>query len=487
MGNLKLKIALPLIAACTASCGSLFTNAMDGRFRIPLLSIKKPYSAIGVPDLSFGIGGVLVIDGAARGGGPGGLDMICDMMIDEAGRIVVSGMSADTEGNYRMVLMRILPEGAPDMSFGSGGVAVSPLAGEEHAFGVSLAEDDQGRIVVGGNVSSGDRNSTVIWRYLPDGLPDEGFGGGGAVILATPTGWGSEGAFHCMDIAVGGEGGIAGTGVFQMHTDIIITSLFRLEGDGSPDMAFGEGGFVRVAEPEGVEGERIFSLGYSLVIDLNGQLVVAGTLMHGADNHDMAVWRFMADGSPDSSFGVNGTGLIDMTLDGAEFPSNELGLDIKLDGKGAAHLLGIRITTEGRGEMAIARLTPRGKSDRSFGAGGCVTLSSERNELGLSLAIDREGRVIVAGSSQNSSGDTDLALWRFLHDGKPDYMFGVDGKVYSDGAAREGVSGGRDILITGSNAFCYAPLLVMKEGEILAAGASQNLDGDYDMVVWKYR
>jgi uncharacterized delta-60 repeat protein len=80
--------------------------------------------------------------------------------------------------------------------------------------------------------------------------------------------------------------------------------LMRLNPDGSLDNAFGQNGKVRWSP--GSLGMR--AQGSKLLPD--GKLLVCGNLINGNQLATAALYRFNADGTPDTSFGTNGRTLI---------------------------------------------------------------------------------------------------------------------------------------------------------------------------------
>lgn len=75
-----------------------------------------------------------------------------------------------------------------------------------------------------------------------------------------------------------------------------------------------------------------------------------------------------------------------------------------------------------------------GTLDTSFGSGGVVTTDfSGGSEQIEGLAIQRDGRIVAVGATRNTrTGSTDVALMRYLEDGRLDPSFGEGGKVTTD-------------------------------------------------------
>ncbi|HEY7151794.1 MAG TPA: hypothetical protein VH391_08930 [Solirubrobacterales bacterium] len=120
------------------------------------------YMPDGSPDTSFGGDGKVATDF-------GGTNRANSVAIDSKDRIVIAG-----EG----VVARYRQNGTLDPSFSTGGVATPPTP----AYLTSVAIDSQGRIVALGDRPAGDGYRFVLMRFLPDGSPDPSFGNGGKVV-----------------------------------------------------------------------------------------------------------------------------------------------------------------------------------------------------------------------------------------------------------------------------------------------------------------
>jgi uncharacterized delta-60 repeat protein len=79
--------------------------------------------------------------------------------------------------------------------------------------------------------------------------------------------------------------------------------------------------------------------------------------------------------------------------------------------------------------MAVAKLTADGQLDRGFGRGGRVTVGFGTTHADASsVAIDRRGRAVVAGTTCRGT-HCDFALARLKANGELDPSFGNDGRV----------------------------------------------------------
>lgn len=141
-------------------------------------------------DASFGDGGVVTTRVSADDA-----TALAGVTIDADGRILTVGSNWWVDPD--IVLARHLPDGSFDRSFGSDGRVVTDFAGRPDYGHAVLAAPD-GRIVVTGSVSvpvdefdSVGRRLAVL-RFLPDGSPDPSFGANGIAFtnLGANEAWG---------------------------------------------------------------------------------------------------------------------------------------------------------------------------------------------------------------------------------------------------------------------------------------------------------
>src|SRR5947209_18146229 len=124
---------------------------------------------------------------------------------------------------------------------------------------------------------------------------------------------------------------------------------------------------------------------------------------------DFALARYNPNGSLDPSFGSGGRVLTDFGVDD-EASALALQSDGKIVVAGFSDVVGFG--------FALARYNPDGSLDPSFGSGGRVLTGGVALARGLVLQAD--GRIVVAGVSAGFAGDSDFALARFNPDGSLD-------------------------------------------------------------------
>ncbi|MCP4165513.1 MAG: hypothetical protein GY759_06420, partial [Chloroflexi bacterium] len=200
--------------------------------------------------------------------------------------------------------------------------------------------------------------------------------------------------------------------------------------------------------------------GYSMIVQSDGKIVVAGK----SDN-DVALARYNADGSLDTTFGSGGI----LTTDFGSGSDNGQSVTVQSDDK----ILVAGYSWNGSDDdFALTRYNANGSLDTTFGSGGILTTDfGSGSDNGQSVTVQSDGKILVAGYSWNG-GNTDFALTRYNTDGSLDTTF--DG----DGILTTGVRTGGD--------FGHS-VTVQSDGKILVAGHSWNrISKDFDFALTRY-
>jgi uncharacterized delta-60 repeat protein len=147
--------------------------------------------------------------------------------------------------------------------------------------------------VVAGYSWNGSNDDVALVRYNADGSLDTGFDGDGKVTTAIGTGY-DEG--YSVIQQADGKLVVAGTSYNGSNNDF---ALVRYNADGALDTGFDGDGKVTTAIGGGDD------VGYSVIQQADGKLVVAGYSHNGSDS-DVALVRYNADGSLDTGFDGDG-------------------------------------------------------------------------------------------------------------------------------------------------------------------------------------
>src|SRR5438034_1060651 len=105
-----------------------------------------------------------------------------------------------------------------------------------------------------------------------------------------------------------------------------------------------------------------------------------------------------------------------------------------------------------------------GDLDPTFGIGGKVTTGIGTDDYGYAVAIQADGKLVVAGETNNDI-NYDVALVRYNANGTPDATFGTGGKVTTAVGTSDGAA--------------YA-LAIQADGKLVAAGANDVGNNNYD-------
>jgi uncharacterized delta-60 repeat protein len=241
---------------------------------------------------------------------------------------------------------------------------------------------------------------------LSAGQLDPTFGSGGSVIsdAQQPT---STAAAALTVTQPDGKVIIAGTD----RGHILVA---RYDSDGSLDTTFGNQGRVSFRFTAGLQ-----SIATAVALDGCGQIVVEARLLGFSTLVDgTGVARFNTDGSVDTGFGTSGQ--VAFALGGAEF-SNTAGLAI--DPLGRIVVAGNTLATAQGDQIVVARLTPTGGLDPSFGSGGQVIGLARPfgSSDAMGVAVDGDSRIFVA--------TTNFIVARLTATGTLDSMYGSGGQT----------------------------------------------------------
>lgn len=257
----------------------------------------RRYSSTGMLDGSFGVGGVATISGA-----PFEVVTPRDLVVDPTGRIIVG-----TTGK----VVRLLPNGTPDVTFGTAGVASG-------IFVTALALQSDGSVVY---LAGGEYRALILRRLTSSGVPDPTFGSGGEVVFPTVYDGFSPYEENGLALLVRADDRIVVAGAHEWmgwdHSDEIY--LRRFLPDGSPDPTFGIGGKVYAPitpEPIVLPSVRLEIYPVDIAERSDGKLVVSGFTNVGT-NPSIGIGSsppfralFLADGTLDPSFGSAGVAFV---------------------------------------------------------------------------------------------------------------------------------------------------------------------------------
>jgi uncharacterized delta-60 repeat protein len=315
--------------------GGVYVAGGDG-FRI------TRYLSTGLPDPGFGENGSAILpqdtDGSAR-------SLVCD----DAGRVIAAGYVQNSPYASGFAVVRLLPDGAPDVSFDGDGVARAPV-GKEVGVGTAIMRQTNGKLLAGSR-RGGDWPMSFLLRFLSDGSIDPTFGTGGVVELGQWTY-----PRRIVELASGGSVVAARERKCSAYPCAVSLVVMKLDESGALDAAFGTDGIVReplnVLDPFGDPyGNIWFSDKLALVVYPDGR-ILTGAATRVGDRDQMLLMGLLPDGQLDATFGEGGR----LVLPPA--PGNWRVYDAALQPDGKLILGGVGFSAQTGSDFALLRFLP---------------------------------------------------------------------------------------------------------------------------------
>jgi len=204
-------------------------------------------------------------------------------------------------------------------------------------------------------------------------------------------------------------------------------------------------------------GTASYDQGLSVVVQPDGKILVAGYSDAGSSGN-FAVARYLANGNLDGDFGTGGKVVTDFS------GLQDSGLSLTLQPDGKIVVAGFSDNGDNN-DFALARYDTEGNLDTSFGVaatGMVVTDFSnidypDTNDVAQSVTVQPDGKIVVAGF-RLLGNDYDFAVARYSANGTQEIIFGGD--------------------LGGLNDIAYGVTL-QPDGKMLVAGYSDAIvDGD---------
>lgn len=324
----------------------------------------------------------------------------------------------------RASLIRHTGGGILDTTFSGDGRVdlVVPSSTSDGLTGIVLQND--GKIVVTGQSTFGDgTRQIVVARFLSDGSPDPDFDTDGVVVVnASNLEYGLTGSNAqalATDLAVQSDGKIVVCGRVRRNSSSKDNGLaLRLNASGSLDASFGVNGIVGVVAT-GTESTSFAGL----ELQPDDKVVLGGTMVVSGFNFQCVAARLEADGDLDPTFDGDGLLLFEANqLEGGAFNEVDQVMDVKLAPDGGI-LLAIQADTASfTSRFFVAKVSrTNGTLDSSFGGNGIVNTGF----LGTpsKMEVQDNGRILITGSSASFN----FALVRLLPSGALDLDWDGDG------------------------------------------------------------
>lgn len=347
------------------------------------------YNADGSLDAGFGTAGKIVTSL-----GSNNEELALGLRIQSDGKILVLGASAADGKREEIVMARYSASGVLDPTFGTLGLARTPLQLGFSALRFVQGNGDvaitpDGKFVVGMDAFNGTDSDLALLRFLPTGALDTTFGNGGTLTY---------------DLGLSGDS--LGSVTVQPDGKIIATfgsglsRAVRFNVNGSVDTTFGAGGVVSANPAATLLSPGLIYTDTALITEslvlTDGDILLFGSAFGSAKPANsplnfteslgggVLILRYNADGTPDAAFGTNGVKeVVDTRITTIH--------DAVLDEAGKILLAG---------DNNVARILPDGRSDPGFGPNG---VSVGLGTTPSAVLVQPNGRVLAVGGNSFSS------------------------------------------------------------------------------------
>jgi uncharacterized delta-60 repeat protein len=325
-------------------------------------------------------------------------------------RILVVG-SAPLKGagnpQFGVALVRFTADGRLDTTFGTNGRVQFGWSNKGDSWGYDAVPQCDGRIVVAGRYGT----DMGVARLLPTGAFDQTFGSGGKTVVTLGKASAGDTIGGANGIALQPFGTVQPSGCPAEQRIVLVgtrptvngtgtsrdMAVVRLLTHGGLDATFGSGGRTFIDNAGRVD------YGWGVGVDAANRIVVSGFASTGtsAATTDFAVARLTTSGMLDPSFGIGGKVTTDVngSLNYSE-------AQLAIDSGGRILVSGIsQNSSYSIVDFTVVRYNDDGSLDATFGTGGAATVDfgiGSATENWGRLTLDPSGRIVVVGSTNSS-------------------------------------------------------------------------------------
>jgi uncharacterized delta-60 repeat protein len=379
----------------------------------------------GVLDPTFGDGGFVETDIN------GNLDLGYAIVQQADGKLIAAGTTIDLNlSTFSAALVRYLPNGDLDTSFGTNGIVIVDYSSGFDAYHEVFVRPD-GTIIVHGSKDP-ETVPNFIAGFLSNGSVDTNFGINGLLEINTHS---------IIKVLIDNK-------ILIARANNSIVTLTRLLPNGAIDNSFGDNGNSTITVPF-----NNFQLKNIKLLD-NGK--VALFAIKETDSL-VILMQFLPDGSLDISFGISGITSYNFT--GSQ---NQIEAYFDIAPNGSIVIAGTLGNCESVSQSFLMRLSANGFLDESFGNAG-VVLTPEIDHIPIGVIAQSNNRIIVGQNFQDCIDGFYFKMNRYHSDGS------IDGSFVPTNSSKNGSS-----------------LLLQSDGKILTVTRSQFWQNDGDFFIARY-
>ena len=338
-----------------------------------------------------------------------------------------------------MYLVKYRSDGTIDRSFGSdfgvgiGTIGLAAGPGGAASDFLNLESQSNGRILVLAQqpISAG---SPVVFGFTNAGILDPTFGVAGTATVSVDN-------MYPTKMVVLPDNKIL---VTAFTTTTGVSSIYRLNANGTIDTSFGTGGSTLIASPDTSPAQV-----YGMKVSTDGKIIVVGEFAAIANPRTL-ISRYSANGTLDTTFGTNGFAFAGTGTSG----NSAVTVNVLPDGRllisgqsdfGTSH------------EIFLTRLSSSGAADTTFGTNGYVRYAGVSVTAYAVVAVQPDQRILIGYATDR------VIINRLNENGSIDSTFGTNGSI-----TRMAASGERNIV----------DLVRLRNGKIMASWVNFPLVGD---------
>jgi uncharacterized delta-60 repeat protein len=329
------------------------------------------------------------------------------LVIDSQNRIIVCGYTEAC--NDKIVVVRYKANGRLDYCFGDNGAFVTSIVHSNNAYAYGITLDSYDKILICGYTDTCSQNTNfAVIRLTNGGFLDDSFGDCGKINTDIRH-------FDTSGNDISGNSDYA-TGIIVDASDNIIVSGFTVN---TPNTGVNDSpaNYVMVRYTEGGQIDTSFGLeGTGMVvtdisnnslnacttiaIDSLDRIVLGGNSVN-CGNNNFAIARYTSNGVIDTTFGVNG---ITITQISNLVVESEEGFIPKLTIDNSDRIVIVGAIESCNSEFIVIRYDASGNLDTDFGQcenGYVITDISDNDAFATNVEIDSHNKIVVTGYGFN--------------------------------------------------------------------------------------
>jgi len=325
-------------------------------------------------------------------------DAARDIAVLPDGKILAIGRAFNVlTGNMEILLVRLLENGMPDPGFGIAGVIKYGISGTDF-FMANITPLDGGQFILAGRINDFEFGDIALAKFNEDGTPDISFGDNGFVFHDV---FGSFDTEAGTALLPGNEIVISGWGYNPLIGEDQMY-LVKFLSNGDPDTDFGVDGEVLLPDFGGEETYRD--------VVFNGTHLIAGGYITQGGLRDIIISKFDLSGALDPGFGTDGH----VILDYGGGDDNLSDLHLQADGK----IIGSVNVAGATPDVGLIRLLSDGTLDPGFNFSGWFVVDFSPDDNVFDINIQPDGKILMSGVVHEDAPEQDFVLARVIIDGE---------------------------------------------------------------------